>query len=533
MIRISQLKLPIAHTKIQLEKKIAKTLKNPGNSFTYEIKKQSLDCRHKNDKIFVYTIDVKIKDEQKIVRKVNNNNVMLIKEKTYEFPSPGETPLQHPPVIVGSGPAGLFCGWYLAKAGYCPIILERGEEADKRQKTVENFWKNGVLDPESNVQFGEGGAGTFSDGKLNTLVKDPYGRNQEVLKRFVAAGAPEEIIYQQKPHLGTDVLVGIVERMRHEIEDMGGKFCFRSRMTDLIFENDVLKEVEINNDRKIPAEVCVLAPGHSARDTFEMLEKRGVYMEPKSFAVGLRIEHPQEMINMDLYGEPENELLGAASYKVTHKCENGRGVYSFCMCPGGYVVNASSEPGHLAVNGMSYQARDSRNANSAMIVTVTPEDFPEKGALGGVEFQRDLERKAWELGEGRIPVQLFGDFCKDQVSKALGEVTPCMKGEYVLTNVRSVLPKAVGDSIEEGVKAFGKKIFGFDREDALLSGIESRTSSPVRIVRNQELTANIEGIYPCGEGAGYAGGITSAAMDGIKVAETVCRKYAVNSYDNM
>lgn len=526
MIRISQLKLPITHTKAQLEKKIAKALKNPGNSFTYEIKKQSLDCRHKNDKIFVYTVDVTIRDEQKLIKKVNNNNVMLTKEGPYEFPSPGETPLLHSPVIVGSGPAGLFCGWYLAKAGYCPIILERGEEADKRQKTVGNFWKNGVLDPESNVQFGEGGAGTFSDGKLNTLVKDPYGRNHEVLKRFVAAGAPEEIIYQQKPHLGTDVLVGIVEKMRHEIEEMGGKFCFRSKMTDLIFENNTLKEIEINNDKRIPAQVCVLAPGHSARDTFEMLQKRGVYMEPKSFAVGLRIEHPQEMINMDLYGEPENELLGAASYKVTHKCANGRGVYSFCMCPGGYVVNASSEPGRLAVNGMSYQARDSRNANSAMIVTVTPEDFPDKGVLGGVEFQRDLEKKAWELGEGKIPVQLFGDFCKNQASEALGEVTPCMKGEYILTNVRSVLPKAVGDSIEEGVRAFGKRISGFDREDALLSGIESRTSSPVRIVRDQELTANMAGIYPCGEGAGYAGGITSAAMDGIKVAETVCRKYA-------
>lgn len=526
MIRISQLKLPITHTKAQLEKKIAKALKNPGNSFTYEIKKQSLDCRHKNDKIFVYTVDVTIRDEQKLIKKVNNNNVMLTKERPYECPSPGETPLLHSPVIVGSGPAGLFCGWYLAKAGYCPIILERGEEAEKRQKTVENFWKNGVLDPESNVQFGEGGAGTFSDGKLNTLVKDPYGRNHEVLKRFVAAGAPEEIIYQQKPHLGTDVLVGIVEKMRHEIEEMGGKFCFRSKVTDLIFENNTLKEIEINNDKRIPAQVCVLAPGHSARDTFEMLQKRGVYMEPKSFAVGLRIEHPQEMINMDLYGEPENELLGAASYKVTHKCANGRGVYSFCMCPGGYVVNASSEPGRLAVNGMSYQARDSRNANSAMIVTVTPEDFPDKGVLGGVEFQRDLEKKAWELGEGKIPVQLFGDFCKNQASEALGEVTPCMKGEYILTNVRSVLPKAVGDSIEEGVRAFGKRISGFDREDALLSGIESRTSSPVRIVRDQELTANMAGIYPCGEGAGYAGGITSAAMDGIKVAETVCRKYA-------
>ena len=526
MIRISQLKLPITHTKAQLEKKIAKALKNPGNSFTYEIRKQSLDCRHKNDKIFVYTVDVTIRDEQKLVKKINNNNIMLTKEKPYEFPSPGEIPLLHSPVIVGSGPAGLFCGWYLAKAGYCPIILERGEEADKRQKTVENFWKNGVLDPESNVQFGEGGAGTFSDGKLNTLVKDPYGRNHEVLKRFVAAGAPEEIIYQQKPHLGTDVLVGIVEKMRHEIEEMGGKFCFRSKVTDLIFENNTLKEIEINNDKRIPAQVCVLAPGHSARDTFEMLQKRGVYMEPKSFAVGLRIEHPQEMINMDLYGEPENELLGAASYKVTHKCANGRGVYSFCMCPGGYVVNASSEPGRLAVNGMSYQARDSRNANSAMIVTVTPEDFPDKGVLGGVEFQRDLEKKAWELGKGKIPVQLFGDFCKNQASEALGEVTPCMKGEYILTNVRSVLPKAVGDSIEEGVRAFGKRISGFDREDALLSGIESRTSSPVRIVRDQELTANMAGIYPCGEGAGYAGGITSAAMDGIKVAETVCRKYA-------
>ena len=537
MIRISQLKLPITHTQAQLEKKILKTLKNPGSSFTYEIKKQSLDCRHKNDKIFVYTIDVKIKDEQKIVKKVNNNNIMLTKEKQYQFPQPGETPLIHPPVIVGSGPAGLFCGWYLAKAGYCPVILERGEEADKRQKTVENFWKNGVLDPESNVQFGEGGAGTFSDGKLNTLVKDPYGRNHEVLKRFVAAGAPEEIIYQQKPHLGTDVLVGIVEKMRHEIEDMGGKFCFRSKVTDLIFENGALKEVEINNSEKIPAEVCVLALGHSARDTFEMLQKRGVYMEPKSFAVGLRIEHPQEMINMDLYGEPENELLGAASYKVTHKCENGRGVYSFCMCPGGYVVNASSEPGRLAVNGMSYSGRDGKNANSAIIVAVTPADYGSDHPLAGIEFQRRLEQRAYELCDGKLPVQRYGDFRE----KVTGEprkiqngpkdglwdnLEPQCKGAFAWADLTGILPGECNQAFVEGMDSFDRQIHGFASQTVILTGVESRTSSPVRIERDENLQSGIRGCYPCGEGAGYAGGITSAAMDGIRVAEQIASQFA-------
>ena len=526
MIRITQLKLPVDHRQEQLRKKIARILKCGEDTFSYEIVRQSLDARHKDDKKFVYTVDVSTPAEKKLLRKNRDKNVTFFEKKEYCFPKSGEEILKNPPVVVGSGPAGLFCAWYLARAGYRPLVLERGQEAQKRKETVDRFWKDGILDPESNVQFGEGGAGTFSDGKLNTLVKDPNGRNHEVLKRFVEAGAPQEIVYQQKPHLGTDVLIGIVETMRHQIEEMGGAFRFESKVTDLCMEKGRLCAVEINDKERIPAEVCVLALGHSARDTFSMLHRRGIFMQPKSFAVGLRMEHPQKMINMDLYGEPENELLGAASYKVTHKCANGRGVYSFCMCPGGYVVNASSEPGRLAVNGMSYQARDSRNANSAMIVTVTPEDFPDKGVLGGVEFQRALEKKAWELGEGKIPVQLFGDFCKNQASEALGEVTPCMKGEYILTNVRSVLPKAVGDSIEEGVRAFGKRISGFDREDALLSGIESRTSSPVRIVRDQELTANMAGIYPCGEGAGYAGGITSAAMDGIKVAETVCRKYA-------
>ena len=525
MIRITQLKLSINHTEEQLHKKIARTLKCPEGSFTYEIVRQSLDARHKEDKKFVYTVDVTAANEKQILKRVHNNNIMLIEKKEYHFPTPGTEELSHPPVIVGSGPAGLFCAWYLARAGYHPLVLERGEEAVKRKETVDHFWKDGILNPDSNVQFGEGGAGTFSDGKLNTLVKDPNGRNHEVLKRFVEAGAPYEIIYQQKPHLGTDVLIGIVETLRHQIEKMGGSFRFETKMTDLIMEKGRLKAVEVDHKERIPAEVCVLAPGHSARDTFEMLNRRGIYMEPKPFAVGVRMEHPQSMINMDLYGEEENEALGAASYKVTHTCKNGRGVYSFCMCPGGYVVNASSEPGRLAVNGMSYQARNSKNANSALIVTVSPSDFPDETALGGIAFQRELEQKAWELGEGRIPVQLFGDFKKNQASTSLGEIVPQMKGEFVLSNVRSVLPEAIGDSIEEGVHAFGRKLKGFDREDALLSGIESRTSSPVRIVRSREGISNIEGIYPCGEGAGYAGGITSAAMDGIKTAEFICEKF--------
>lgn len=525
MIRITQLKLPVDHRQEQLRKKIARILKCGEDTFSYEIVRQSLDARHKDDKKFVYTVDVSTPAEKKMLRKNRDKNVTFFEKKEYCFPKPGEEVLKNPPVVVGSGPAGLFCAWYLARAGYRPLVLERGQEAQKRKETVDRFWKDGILDPESNVQFGEGGAGTFSDGKLNTLVKDPNGRNHEVLKRFVEAGAPQEIVYQQKPHLGTDVLIGIVETMRHQIEEMGGSFRFESKVTDLCMEKGRLCAVEINDKEKIQAEVCVLALGHSARDTFSMIHRRGIFMQPKSFAVGLRIEHPQKMINMDLYGEEENEALGAASYKVTHTCENGRGVYSFCMCPGGYIVNASSEEGMLAVNGMSYQARDSKNANSALIVTVSPEDFPEEGVLGGITFQRNLEKEAWELGQGRIPVQLFEDFKEHRKSTEFGEVVPQMKGAYVLADVRSILPKEIGDSIEEGVTAFGRKIKGFDRPDALLSGIESRTSSPVRIVRDRQGCANIEGIYPCGEGAGYAGGITSAAMDGIKTAEFICEKF--------
>ena len=524
MIRISNIHLPLDYTSETVLNKAAKLINVDKKFFkSCTIFRRSIDARKKDNIFFLATVDAELfVNEEKICKKFKNAEIA----EKYEY-NVEKFRGTVSPVVVGAGPAGLFAALILAQSGANPILIERGRDVDTRTEDVHNFWKSGILDTTSNVQFGEGGAGAFSDGKLTTGTKDT--RQRKVLIEFVKHGAPDEILYNAKPHIGTDKLRPTVKSIRNGIIRLGGKVMFETKLIGFSAKDNSVTGAEIEHNgtkQTIDTNAIILAIGHSARDTFEMLQKRGVYMEPKSFAVGLRIEHPQEMINMDLYGEPENELLGAASYKVTHKCANGRGVYSFCMCPGGYVVNASSEPGRLAVNGMSYQARDSRNANSAMIVTVTPEDFPDKGVLGGVEFQRDLEKKAWELGEGKIPVQLFGDFCKNQASEALGEVTPCMKGEYILTNVRSVLPKAVGDSIEEGVRAFGKRISGFDREDALLSGIESRTSSPVRIVRDQELTANMAGIYPCGEGAGYAGGITSAAMDGIKVAETVCRKYA-------
>ena len=525
MIRISQLKLPVTHTEEDLLQAVRKKLQCKDRPLTFEIVRQSLDAR-KGEKFFVYTIDVSIAGEKKILQKVNNNNIMSTNTPSYHFPAPGETSLSYRPVIVGCGPAGLMCGWYLARYGYRPLILERGEEASVRKKRVDEFWEKGVLDPDSNVQFGEGGAGTFSDGKLNTLVKDESGRNKEVLKRFVKAGAPEQILYQQKPHLGTDMLIGIVQTLRHQIESMGGSFRFHTRVTGFKTDQDGLQAVVVNDDEVIPANVCILAIGHSARDTFAVLRDSGIYMEPKPFAVGVRIEHPQILINQALYGEDENQILGPASYKVTHTTSTGRGVYSFCMCPGGYVVNASTEPGRLAVNGMSYQARDGKNANSALIVTVGIRDFYKGDVLDGVAFQRRLEEAAFQEGEGRIPVQRYEDFRLDRPSTGAGSVQPCMKGAYAFSNVRSVLPGFVSEALLEGVPAFAGKIHGFDLPDALLSGVESRTSSPVRIARNRDFLSNISGIYPCGEGAGYAGGITSAAMDGIKTAEAVRKRFS-------
>lgn len=530
MIRISQLQLPIGHSPEDLENKIRKILSIKGTprEISYKIIRQSLDARKKSDKKFVYTVDVTCKsksEERRILKRVHHKDVMLTQGERYAFPSPGVERLHHPPVIIGSGPAGLFCARMLAVHGYRPLVIERGAQAAKRKEAVEKFWQGGALDPRSNVQFGEGGAGTFSDGKLHTLIKDPHRRIQTVLQTFVDAGAPPEILYQQKPHLGTDALIDIVERIRRQIQEMGGCFLFETQVTDFICENGCLRRLLLDTGEEIPVQAAVGAIGHSARDTFETLYRRGFSMEAKSFAVGVRIEHPQEMINQALYGEPQNPLLGAASYKLTYQSSLGRGVYSFCMCPGGYVVNASSEEKALAVNGMSYQDRGGANANSALAVTVTPADYPDASPLGGVAYQRKLEQKAWAIAGGKIPVQLWEDYLNFRDSESLGDVIPAIKGEYCLGGLRGILPKEIGDSIQEAVLAFQKKIPGYARPDCLLSGVESRTSSPVRILRGPDMQSNIQGFYPCGEGAGYAGGITSAAIDGIKVAEAIAKKY--------
>lgn len=530
MLRIQQLKLPVGHTPRELQNKIIKTLRIcPDELIRYEIVKQSLDARG-GELHYVYLVDADVKREPTVLKRCSRQVSKAVRS-FYQFPKPGTEKMAHPPVIIGTGPAGLFCGLMLARAGYGPILLERGQCAQDRAKTVEQFWRFGVLNRNSNVQFGEGGAGTFSDGKLNTLVKDPAGRNRKVLELFVEAGAPEEILYMNKPHLGTDVLIGIVSHMREEIIKLGGQVRFDSLVTDLKVEQGAVCGVAVADQKTgvrtvLPADQLVLAIGHSARDTFSMLERLSIPMQAKAFAVGVRMEHPQKMINRTQYGEHYPDCLPAAAYKVTRQTGNGRGVYSFCMCPGGYVVNASSEDERLAVNGMSYQARDSRNANSAMIVTVTPEDFAGTHVLAGVEFQRKLERAAWQAAGGKIPVQLFGDFLRNVPSRQLGDVEPCMKGAYELSDVRNIFPQELSAALEEGILGCEALIPGFAREDAVLSGVESRTSSPVRILRNENFESTVRGLYPCGEGAGYAGGITSAAMDGLKIAEAIAKKYA-------
>lgn len=528
MIRINQLKLPITHSEDDLYNKAARQLHiKRSDIITLKLVKQSVDARKKPDLYYSYTLDLDVVKAEKVISKLKIPETLVVAEENYQIPASGSKPIKSPPVIIGSGPAGLFCAVMLARAGYCPVLVERGEDVDNRLKKVSGFWDGGKLDPESNVQFGEGGAGTFSDGKLNTLVKDKKKRNQKVLELFVEFGADSEILYKNKPHLGTDVLSTLVKRMRTEIISLGGQVHFQSQVTDLLTENNQVTGIIINGVKEIKSNVVVLAVGHSARDTFEMLMKKNVLMEAKAFAVGLRIQHPQAMINQSQYGCEQVSALGASSYKLTRQTSTGRGVYSFCMCPGGYVVNASSEVNRLAVNGMSYHDRAGENANSALIVTVTPADFDQKTPMAGILFQRKLEEMAYQSGNGKIPIQLYGDFVKSHSGNQLGDVAMAAKGDWQFADLRGILPAELCLSLIEGMEYFGKVIHGFDRYDAILAGVESRTSAPVRTIRGDDFQSiSVGGLYPCGEGAGYAGGITSAAMDGIKVAEAIISLYA-------
>lgn len=539
MIRINQMKMPSEHKQEDLIKKAAKILRiSPQQIDALQIIKKSVDARKKPDIYLVYTVDVTVADEEKVLAichgKTGQIQVVTIKE--YLFPPPGKKELRNRPIIVGTGPAGLFCGYMLAKHGYRPILLERGREAKIRLADVQRFWQEGVLDPDSNVQFGEGGAGTFSDGKLNTLVKDPRGRNREVLKILVEAGAPEDILYEAKPHIGTDILIRVVTNLRRQILAWGGEVRFQTKVVDLIVEQNRVVGVVTQEDGCIESDVVILAIGHSARDTFSMLAKRGIPMEAKAFAVGLRIEHPRKFIEQIQYGRKADNLP-AATYKVTARTTDGRGVYSFCMCPGGYVVNASSEPGRIAVNGMSYRKRDGANSNSAIIVTVTPEDYGGAGPLAGVAFQRRLEEKAYEIGGGAVPVEPYAAFRQavllhdteplpaSEIAAHYPEFTPAVKGRWCMAAVHDILPARLNKSLVEGIDKIGQSMKGFADANAFVSGIESRTSSPVRISRDDRGQSAVTGLYPCGEGAGYAGGITSAAMDGILIAEKVASVY--------
>jgi len=528
MLRLTEIKLPLDHPQQDIQDAIIRRLGIPvGELLNFTIFRRGFDARKPSAIMFIYTLDVEITNEEKVLSRFPNDvHVKAAPDTSYHFVAQAPQDLNERPVVIGTGPCGIFAGLILAQMGFRPIILERGKEVRERSKDTWGLWRKHELNPESNVQFGEGGAGTFSDGKLYSQVKDPKHYSRKVLKEFIKAGAPAEIEYVSKPHIGTFRLVGMVEVMRAAIIELGGEVCFQSRVTDIDIEQGQVRGITLASGEHIATQHVVLAIGHSARDTFEMLHKRDVYLEAKPFSVGFRIEHPQSLIDRARFGRNAGTpLLGAADYKLVHHASNGRSVYSFCMCPGGTVVAATSEVGRVVTNGMSQYSRNERNANSGIVVGITPEDFP-GGPLAGIEFQRQWESRAFELGGSNYnaPAQLVGDFIAQRPSSQLGEVVPSYTPGVTLGDLSSALPEYVITAVREALPAFEKTIKGFAMKDAVLTGVETRTSSPVRIKRDASFQSmNTKGLYPAGEGAGYAGGIMSAAIDGIEVAEALAK----------
>ncbi|MDE1164144.1 MAG: NAD(P)/FAD-dependent oxidoreductase [Pseudomonas sp.] len=530
MLRITELKLPLDHAEEDLRPAIVQRLGIADEHLLdFTLFKRSYDARKKNSQLdFIYTIDVTVADEASVLsRLAQDRNVGVAPDVSYKTVGHAPEGLGERPVVVGFGPCGIFAGLLLAQMGFKPIVLERGTEVRQRTKDTWGLWRKNVLNPESNVQFGEGGAGTFSDGKLYSQIKDPHHHGRKVLHEFVKAGAPQEILYVSKPHIGTFRLTGMVETMRKEIEALGGEIRFQQKVTDLLIDGEQLQGVVLENGERIESRHVVLALGHSARDTFRMLHARGVFMEAKPFSIGFRIEHPQGLIDQARLGKyAGHPKLGAADYKLVHHAKNGRSVYSFCMCPGGTVVAATSEPGRVVTNGMSQYSRNERNANSGIVVGITPDvDYP-GGPLAGIELQEALESKAYLLGGSNYeaPAQLVGDFIKGKPSTEIGTVEPSYKPGISLGDLALALPDFAIEAIREALPAFDKQIRGFAQHDAVLTGIETRTSSPLRITRNGEYQSlNVKGLFPAGEGAGYAGGILSAGVDGIRIAEAVAR----------
>jgi len=531
MIRLTDIKLALDHDESALEKAILETLCIPKSQLhTFTVFKRGYDARNKRAIQLIYTLDVDVTDEAALLEThKHNNRIRITPDMTYRFVAEAPKDLTERPVVIGLGPCGLFAALILAQMGFKPIVLERGKAVRERTKDTFGFWRKQPLNPESNVQFGEGGAGTFSDGKLYSQVKDRKHYGRKVLHEFVSAGAPDEIMYVSKPHIGTFKLVNMVEKMREQIISLGGEIRFSSRVEKLDLEPQedgyAIKGLHLSENNYLSCKHVVLAVGHSARDTFEALHKQGVYIEPKPFSVGFRIEHEQSMIDQCRFGDNAgNPILGAADYKLVHHCDNGRTVYSFCMCPGGTVVAAASEPGRVVTNGMSQYSRNERNANSAIVVGITPEkDFP-GDPLAGIKLQRELEALAFAVGgeNYQAPAQLIGDFLNNKPSETLGAVEPSYRPGITLTDLNKVVPSYVSQAIREAIPAFDKQIKGFAKKDGLLTGVETRTSSPICIKRRADYQSlNVQGLYPAGEGAGYAGGIWSAGIDGIRVAEAV------------